>query len=100
MITTRSAPSDDQRVVSLSRHVDLIPPFAGTGAVKGGSPAAIEQRAELTEYLRDVIGVPLTHLEQRVENITLAERVWLEVEMLSKAVEMNSFDYDPLRYGR
>lgn len=85
---------------SLNRHVDRSPPNLGSGSPRGHEQAAREQRAALGQYLLVDIGVPADLLEDRLDKMTLAERVFAEVEMQSRLQVMHSYDYDPLRYGR
>lgn len=93
---------------SLSRGVDRSAPTLGTGAPRGHGRQAVDERERLGEFLESQLprlpGFTHEQNEKRVaealETMTLAERVFAEVEMQSRLQVMHSYDYDPLRYGR
>lgn len=80
-----------------------LPP--SDGAPKPIGKEGTAARHQLGEYLDAVLQRPLHfddgQSQQRVEaaldTMTQAERVYLEIEMQSRARVLHSFDYDPLR---
>jgi hypothetical protein len=75
------------------------------GAPKAIGRAGTEARHHLGEYLDAVLHRPLAfndeqahaRVETALDTMTRAERVYLEIEMQSRARILHSFDYDPLR---
>lgn len=88
------------KTVSLSRQAAPAIPSMGSGAVRSHGPQAKDQRSLLRDYLVDKIGVPGNLIEQRLDGMTLAERVYTEIEMMGESRQNHSFDYDPMAYGR
>ena len=82
---------------------DRFPP--GNGAPRGHNREALDARHRLGEYLDANLTRPLYNSEaqnfQRVEReldaMTVAERVYLEIEMQELSKVFFSSDYDPLR---
>ena len=76
----------------------------GVGAPRGNSRPSLEARHAIGEYLDANLTRPLYNSEaqnfQRVENelnaMTVAERVYLEIEMQQRAKVFFSADYDAL----
>ena len=76
-----------------------------TGAPRGHGKSVIEARTRLAGYLDEHLPRPLhfndvdaaRRVEQAIDTMTPAERVYLEIDMQSQAKVMHSSDYDPLR---
>lgn len=85
---------------SLSRPIDISVPAMGSGTPHGTHDAAREERLRLRDYFLDTIGVKPDKVESRIDRMTLAERVYAEIDMLREAKVMHSYDYDPLAPGR
>lgn len=79
-------------------------PRPGNGAPRGAGRAAHDARINLEEFLDANLQRPLTlsnsdrskQLEQSLDTMTQAERVWLEIEMQSQTPATYSVDYDAL----
>lgn len=92
----------DVRVLFDPNRIALPP---GNGAPRAVGKAATEERYRLGEYLDAVLQVPLgsndsqrqQRVEQSLDTMTRAERVYLEIEMQSRSRVLHSFDYDALR---
>lgn len=77
----------------------------GTGAPRGHSKSVLEARNELAGYLDAHLHRPLHFSEveaaHRVETalntMTQAERVYLEIDMQSRAKVFHSSEYDPIK---
>jgi hypothetical protein len=69
------------------------------------APQHPEEREEMADFLNGALMKPLHHsvqqhrlnVEQSLNTMTRAERVYLEIEMQERARAVHSFDYDPLR---
>lgn len=94
--------SDVRRIFDPNRFV----PVASNGAPPAqGSKDVVRARNDLGEYLDAALMRPLYHtgeqhqarVEQALDTMTPAERVYLEIEMQERARRVHSFDYDPLR---
>ena len=80
-------------------------PRPGDGAPRAVGSEATKARYALGEYLDAVLPRPLLfddaqaqgRIEQALDTMTRAERVYLEIEMTERARRLHSFDYDPLR---
>lgn len=94
---------DDCRLIH--RPSDAVAPPLANGAPKGTSKESIIARNNLGEFLDAVLIRPLhfdesqqmERVEQSLNTMTRAERVYLEIEMTERARAVHSFDYDPLR---
>lgn len=82
-----------------------VKPQPGNGAPKAVGKAATDERYRLGEYLDAVLHQPLgindeqrqARVEQSLDTMTRAERVYLEIDMQARSRVLHSFDYDPLR---
>ena len=85
-------------------------PPPGNALPKGGLPEAKAQREELREELGEQIPIPLwwqdgdqvsplydALIDERMFEMTVAERIDLELRLLERRKTYHSFDYDPLR---
>jgi hypothetical protein len=88
----------------LSRPGETV--FPSTNIVpKGSNLEAIRTRNTLGQFLEATLMRPLhfddtereTQINMALDTMTLTERVFIEVEMLSRNPIVHSFDYDPLR---
>ena len=82
-------------------------PGHGNGAPTGHSKESMQARLELMSFLDSTLPKPLHHsssmeraaqIESCLNTMTLAERVFLEIEMQSRKPTFYTSDYDPLRY--
>jgi hypothetical protein len=77
----------------------------GNFAPSGSSKESLQARNALGEYLDCVLIRPLhfseeqqmARVEQSLNTMSLAERVFLEIEMTQRSRAVHSYDYDPLR---
>lgn len=77
----------------------------GGGAPTANSKEAIVARNNLGEFLDAVLIRPLwfdegrqmQRVEQSLATMTVAERIYLEIEMTERNRAVHSYDYDPLR---
>lgn len=75
-------------------------------APSGSTPTSADERARLADFLDVVLMKPLHHsaqqhrmnVEQSLNTMTRAERVYLEIEMTERAKVTHSYDYDALRF--
>ncbi len=82
-----------------------VTPPAGGGAPRGGSRAALDARGEIAEFLDANLARPQSmsgderqaQLDDALTTMTVAERVFVEIEMQERRRAMYSSDYDPLR---
>jgi hypothetical protein len=89
----------------LHRASDQTAQVIGNAAPRGNSKESITARNELGEFLDSVLIRPLhfneeqqmNRVEQSLNTMTHAERVYLEIEMTERAKVMHSYDYDALR---
>lgn len=89
----------------LYRHAAPVTSVVHSAAPRGNSKEAIVARNALGEFLDHVLIRPLwfdesqqmARVEQSLNTMSHAERVYLEIEMTSRAKVMHSFDYDALR---
>ena len=80
-------------------------PQPSTGAPRAIGNAATAERYRLGEFLDAALMRPLwfdgerqqARVESALDAMTPAERVYIEIEMQSRAKTFHSFDYDPLR---
>lgn len=80
-------------------------PVPGNGAPRGGSKSVVEARNELAGYLDAHLHRPLysseieaqSRVEQALDTMTQAERVYLEIDMQRVATVFHSSEYDPLK---
>lgn len=82
-----------------------VPSRPSNGAPRAIGKEGIQARHQLGEYLDAVLQRPLyfddgqsqARVESALDTMTQAERVYLEIEMQSRARVLHAFDYDPLR---
>jgi hypothetical protein len=65
-------------------------------APKGQGDRAVVSREAIGEFLVGAYGVPDALVANRVETLSLQERVFLEIEMNEREKRLHTFDYDPL----
>ena len=95
--------SDDVRLIY--RRTAPVPSVIESAAPRGNSKEAIVARNNLGEFLDAVLIRPLwfdesqqmLRVEQSLNTMSHAERVYLEIEMTERAKVMHSYDYDALR---
>lgn len=87
-------------VLSLTRQLPRVPAMgAGAGAPKPYTAEGARQRQELGEFLVGRLMVPQDKVEGELDELTIRERVWLELEMRQNAPVLHSADYDPFANG-
>jgi len=80
--------------VSLSR-LTARRPSASFAPLGQGIPAATA-RERIGDFLLGAYGVPDELVANRLETLSLPERVFLEIEMTEREKRLHTFDYDPL----
>lgn len=85
--------------VSLTRATPRTIPEMGGGAPRRGGLEAEKQRSDLGEFLNGRLMVPADKIDREIEEMSLRERIWLEIEMRQNVPIMHSVDYDPFAGG-
>jgi hypothetical protein len=88
---------DDCRCIHRANRIDMPPTSV--------APRNAADRQEIADFLGAKLMKPLHHsiqqhqlsVEQALNTMTLAERVYLEIEMTERARVVHSYDYDALR---
>jgi hypothetical protein len=87
--------ADLDDTLSLSRQ--RIEPRGPSFAPAGQSDRATLSRQAIAEFLVGAYGVPDAIVANRVDTLSLRERVFLELEMTEREKRLHTFDYDPLQ---
>ncbi len=91
------------RVESLSRGPNLPQRPASQGRAPWGRDAresAIAYLAAQARWPGANLSERMAGVENEVDSMTVAERVFLEVEMRERSTRLHSYDYDPCAWGR
>jgi hypothetical protein len=94
--------TDDCRCIHRAGAIDMPPTNV---APRMDTPDSAEERTRIATFLGAALMKPLhisaqqhrMNVEQSLNTMTRAERVYLEIEMTERAKVSHSFEYDPLR---